>query len=153
MQIRFDYQTRVKTGLALLIFFALLSNQRLLTAWAKFDLSHVGKDDTTLYQNRFDEIRKMLPAHGMVGYSGGGLNYAEYWKSDPTALRNWFLTQYTLAPVVVTLTSNHKLNIINGSAGESKPDSSADEGMTTRDLGNGMKLFDFGNGLRLMSSE
>jgi hypothetical protein len=89
----------------------------------------------------------------MVGYSGGGLNYAEYWKSDPTALRNWFLTQYTLAPVVVTLTSNHKLNIINGNAGERNPDSSAEEGMTTRDLGNGMKLFDFGNGLRLLSSE
>jgi len=150
--VKFDYHSRIRLAIVLIIFFALLSNVRLLLDSMRFDLHQVGHDDVTLYQKRFDVIRGLLPAHGTVGYAGERLNYAEYWKSDAGALRNWFLTQYTLAPLVVSITSNHKLNIINGSAG-TDPESSGNAGLTVRDMGSGMTLFDFGNGLRVVSSE
>jgi hypothetical protein len=119
----------------------------------RFDLRQAGHDDVTLYEKRFDVIRGLLPARGIVGYTGNGLNYQEYWKSDATALRNWFLAQYTLAPVVVSITANHKLNIINGSGAGTDQDSSENGGSTVRDLGSNMKLFSFGNGLRVVISE
>ena len=137
----------------MLLFFPLLSNCRLFINSLKFDLSQVGSDEVTLYQKRFDGIRNLLPVRGTVGYSGDGINQAEYWKSDASALRNWFLAQYTLAPVVVSITSNHKVSIINGGAGGGDLDSSEKVGSTFRDLGNGMKLFDFGNGLKVVVSE
>ena len=146
-----DINTRIRIAIGFIVFFALLSNLRLLLDSTKFDLSQVGHDEITQYQKRFDPIREMLPERGIVGYSGGGLNYAEYWTSDAMALRNWFLTQYTLAPVVVSITPNHRLTIINGSAGGSTD--SANDGLSVRDLGDRMKLFDFGNGLRLLISE
>lgn len=149
----FDYYARIKVAIGLLLFFPLLSNCRLFINSLKFDLSQVGSDEVTLYQKRFDGIRNLLPVRGTVGYSGDGINQAEYWKSDASALRNWFLAQYTLAPVVVSITSNHKVSIINGSAGGGDLDSSEKVGSTFRDLGNGMKLFDFGNGLKVVVSE
>ena len=149
----FDYYARIKVAIGLLLFFPLLSNCRLFINSLKFDLSQVGRDEVTLYQKRFDGIRNLLPVRGTVGYSGDGINQAEYWKSDASALRNWFLAQYTLAPVVVSITSNHKVSIINGSAGGGDLDSSEKVGSTFRDLGNGMKLFDFGNGLKVVVSE
>ena len=149
----FDYYARIRVAIGLLLFFALLSNCRLFIDSLKFDVSKVGRDDVTLYQKRFDGIRNLLPARGIVGYSGDGINEAEYWKSDASALRNWFLAQYTLAPVVVSITSNHKLSIINGSGGGTDADSSENAGSTFRDLGNGMSLFDFGNGLKVVISE
>lgn len=153
ISVSFDYYARIRIGIGLLIFFALLSNFRLFIKSPKFDLSQVGLDDITLYQKRFDGIRGLLPARGTVGYAGDRLNHAEYWESDATALRNWFLTQYTLAPVVVSITPNHKINILNGSGGGTDPDSSEKAGFTARDLGNGTTLFDFENGLRVVISK
>lgn len=148
-----DYHARIRFAIILIIFFALLSNVHLLVDSTKFDLRQAGHDDITLYEKRFDVIRGLLPARGIVGYTGNGLNYQEYWKSDATALRNWFLAQYTLAPVVVSITPNHKLSIINGSGAGIDPDSSEDAGFTVRDLGSNMKLLNFGNGLRVVISE
>jgi len=148
----FDHSVRIKVALGLMIFFALLSSLRLLMDSARFDLSSVGRDDITLYQKRFDPIRRMLPSHGAVGYLGN-VNHARYWTSDATALKNWFLTQYTLAPVVVSISSAHKLTIINSREVSNNPNSSDNGAFTIQDLGNGNKVFDFGNGLKLLSSE
>ena len=145
----FDYYTRLKIVLGLLIFFALLSNFRLLLNARKV-ISEAGPEDyITLYEKRFDVIREMLPRRGTVGYSGEKMNYAEYWKSDAIALQNWFLTQYTLTPLVVSITSNHKLSIINGSDNGQHSSNEA-EGPTIQDLGNDMRLFDFGNGIKVV---
>lgn len=149
--VRFDYAARIRVAIGLMIFFALLSNWRLLMGSAQLDLNFVGHDDITLYQKRFDGIRKRLPEHGIVGYAGGKLDTASYWLSDPSALRNWFLTQYALAPVVVSITPDHKLTIINADA--TNPEPSDYGGFTTQDLGNGYNLFDFGNGVKLVSGK
>jgi hypothetical protein len=149
----FDYYARIRIGIGLLIFFALLSNLQLFINSPKFELNKVGHDDITLYLKRFDAIRGLLPAHGAVGYAGGGLNYAEYWNSDAGALRNWFLTQYALAPVVVSITSNHRISIINSSGGGTDSTPSENAGPNVRDLGNGMTLFDFEDGLKVVVSQ
>ena len=149
----FDYYARIRMGIGFLIFFALLSNFQLFIDSPKFELSQVGRDEITLYQKRFDVIKGMLPARGIVGYAGGGLNYAEYWNSEAAALRNWFLTQYTLAPVVVSITTNRRITIINDSGGGTDSTSSENAGGTVRDLGNGNTLFDFGNGLKVVITQ
>lgn len=149
---RFDYAARARAGLTLIILIALYSNLQMLRASVEFDLSFTGNDDITQYERRFDGIKKMLPTYGTVGYLGG-LTYPRYWLSDPTALRDLYLTQYTLAPVVVSLTAGHKLNLINSSADRTSPDAARDGSFATRDLGNGNTLIDFGNGLMLARSE
>jgi hypothetical protein len=150
---KFDYTTRIRVAVGSLIFFALLSNLRFLKDWVQFDLSFVGHDDVTTYQKRFDRIRPMLPEHGIVGYTGSGLNHAHYELSEPAALHNWFVAQYALAPVVVSITSGHKITIMNGTPDSSDNSPSDARSRNTRDLANGYKLIDFGDGLKLLISD
>ena len=135
----------------MLIFFALLSSlESLINAYKVYGVS--GADYITRYEKRFDEIRGFLPARGIVGYAGEGINYTEYWKSDAVGLQNWFLTQYTLAPLVVSITTNHKLTIINNTQG-GDPIVSENAEVTARDLANGAQMLDFGNGIKLVVTQ
>jgi hypothetical protein len=135
-------------GICLLIFFALLSSlETLINAYKVYGVS--GVDYITRYEKRFDVIREFLPARGIVGYAGQGINSNEYWKSDAVGLQNWFLTQYTLAPLVVSITPNHKVTIINNNEGG---DPENDE-VKARDLGNGARMLDFGNGIKLVVTQ
>jgi hypothetical protein len=149
----FDYTARIRIAIGLLIFFALLSNLRLLRDWVQFDLSFVGHDDITTYQKRFDRIRPMLPEHGIVGYTGIGLNHAHYELSDAGSMKNWFVAQYTLAPVVLSITGGNKITIMNGNPDPTEV-SPPDRGSpAAQDLGNGYKLIDYGDGLKLLTQE
>jgi len=137
-------------GICLLVFFALLSNlESLINGFKIYGVS--GADYITRYEKRFDRIRGYLPARGIVGYAGQGLNYTEYWKSDAVALQSWFLAQYTLTPLVVSITPNHELTIIN-SAEENDPISENAE-VKARDLANGARMLDFGNGIKLVVTQ
>lgn len=149
---RFDHNARVRVGVILFILFALYSNWQVFQGSVEFDLSFVGKDEITQYEKRFDVMRVMLPEHGTVGYAAN-IDYAHYDRSDAAALRDWFLAQYTLAPVMVSITTGHKLTIINYSGAAANADSSDARGLTVKELGSGNRLFDFGNGLRLVSNE
>jgi hypothetical protein len=147
----FDYTARKKIALGMIIFFALFSNYHLLMDWVTSDLSLLRSDNITQYQKRFDRIRPMLPERGEVGFLGLNLNHDRYWESDAGTLRDWFLTQYTLAPLIVAITPNHRLVIINRGFDGISPDSP--DNATVQDLGNGNKVRDFGNGLKLLTSE
>jgi hypothetical protein len=94
----------------------------------------------------------MLPEHGVVGYTGG-LNQAHYELSDPTAMRNWFVAQYALAPLVVSIRGGSKITIMNGNPDPTDSSSSETGGPITKDIGNGYKLIDFGDGLKLLTQE
>jgi hypothetical protein len=59
-------------------------------------------DDVTRYERRFDDIRDHLPARGTVGYH-----------ADNNASAEYYLTQYTLAPIIVAHTSDHPLVVGN----------------------------------------
>jgi hypothetical protein len=123
----------------------------MLSTWAQFDLSFVGNDEITLYQRRFDGVRGMLPSNGVVGYVGDPLKL-EDGSPNPVALRNWYLAQYTLAPVVLSSSQGHRLFIMNKSA---PPDSASlgNGGFTIQELGFGNKVLDFGNGVKLLVNE
>jgi len=148
-----DYTNRIRVAIGLLIFFALISNLRLLRDWAQFDLSFVGHDDVTTYQKRFDRIRPMLPEHGIVGYTGAGLNHAHYELSDVVAMKNWFVAQYALAPIVLSIKGGNKITIINGNPDPTDSSSPDGASLVAKDLGNGYKLIDYGGGLKLLIQE
>jgi hypothetical protein len=145
-----DYRTRIQIAIGCIIFFALLSSVRLLVEADPLHPTPIGHDDITLNEKRFDVLRSMLPSRGEVGYTGGNLNHAAYWESDATALKDWFVAQYTLAPLVVAITPGHKIHIVNNSLDNT---ASKDAGLKTQNLGSGNKLLDFGNGIKLVTSE
>lgn len=148
---KFDYTARVRAGIILIIVFALYSNLQMLLGSVQFDLSFVGNDDITQYERRFDEVRKMLPRHGAVGYTGDALNNADG-SPNAVALRNWYLAQYTVAPVVLSTLPGHRLFLINRNT-DVNSDPSPKGGFTIQELGFGNKILDFGNGVKLLSSE
>src|SRR6266446_2947302 len=89
--INFNYPTRAKLALFLLVSSFLLSSLHLLMRTITFDLSFVGNDEITLYEKRFENLRKMLPSQGVVTYLDDNKNFKEY-----------YLTQYTLAPLILS---------------------------------------------------
>ena len=147
----FDYPARVRVGVTLMILLALYSNLQLLSTWWQFDLSFVGNDEITLYEKRFDGVRAMLPPNGVVGYVGDPVKL-EDGSPNGAALRNWFLAQYALAPVVLSSSQGHRLFVMNKNA-PPNPAPLGKGGFTIQELGFGNKLLDFGNGVKLMINE
>jgi len=148
---KFDYIARVRAGIILIVLFALYSNSQLLLG-SVFDLSLVSNDDVTLYVSRFDGVKKMLPSYGVIGYVGDA-RYNADGSLNGGAMRNWYLAQYTLAPVVLSTEGGHGLFLINTSPDGSDPDSLEEGGYTVQDLGFGNKILNFGNGVKLMRNE
>jgi hypothetical protein len=149
---KFDYIARVRTGIILIVVFALYSNWQLLLGTVRFDLSFVGNDDITLYQRRFDGVRKMLPPYGVVGYVGDARNNADG-SLNAVAMRNWYLAQYTLAPVVLSHEPGQRLVLMNKSPDATESTGPEAGGFTVQDFGFGNKILDFGNGVKLLRNE
>jgi hypothetical protein len=147
----FDYTARVRVGVTLMILLALYANLQMLSTWVQFDLSFVGNDEITLYEKRFDVVRGMLPPNGVVGYVGDPLKL-EDGSLNGAALRNWYLAQYALAPVVLSSSQGHRLFVMNKSA-PPNPAPLGNGGFTIQELGFGNKVLDFGNGVKLMINE
>jgi hypothetical protein len=139
----FDYDTRVKTGIILIIALALLSNVRALLDWIDFDFSFIGHDDISKFETKFEGVKSKLPANGIVGF-----------RSDhPEDLAQYYLTQYTLAPVVVARIPGQKyvlslkrddLNVSEEYSGQS---------FSVSTPGKDFKMFDYHNGIRLIRNE
>jgi hypothetical protein len=69
------------------------------------------------------------------------------------AMRNWYLAQYTLAPVVLSTEPGHRLFLMNKSAGATDSGPLEEGGFTVQDLGAGHKILNFGNGVKLLQNE
>ncbi len=92
---RLRASTRLRIGASLLILFALLAEVRLLRKALRQPRPLVGNDDISLYEGRFEDVKKLLPSHGTVGYVSDG-------KLDGMAdYDSLYLTQYVLSPRVV----------------------------------------------------
>jgi hypothetical protein len=137
--VKFDYQSRVRVGIVLLIAFAVLSNLELLTTWVQTDLSFIGQDDVTQFEQRFGEIKKRLPDKGVVGY-------ANSYESD---LRQFFLTQYTLTPRVLSLEPGLPLYVRHVRTDTTSSQFNDGE-FSVAEYEEGMKVFDFHNGIQLV---
>src|SRR5215208_5549395 len=68
-------------------------------------LSKSPPDNVTLHEMRLAELRKRLPARGVVGYVADDPDGAE----TTRAWRRFATTQYSLAPVILERTTAHEL--------------------------------------------
>ena len=145
----FAYSTRVRVGIVLILFFALLSSYQLLALNVRFDFNFVGRDEVTENEKRFDKIREALPAHGVVGYWPNGVptTFEQLQFGNTADLTHWFLTQYALAPVIVSPTPGHELIIGNYPTyvafellGQKPTMTGADDGDQVADFGHGLFL-------------
>lgn len=147
---KFAYSILVRVSIVTLVLVALYSNVKLFYERVQPDLSFVGKDPITLYEQRFEKVKNRLPSTGVIGYMGEGQQGSlDDTKSDGASLYNWYLTQYTLAPLVISPRPGHKLFIINGRANIPESDM-PERGYTLMDMGNGEKILDFGNGIKVV---
>lgn len=140
---KFDYATRVKVGIILIILFALLSSVRLLKQIPTFNPKFMGRDEITLYERRFEGLKKMLPPHGVVGYITA--KEGELVAADGESIKEYHLTQYALSPLVVVNTIECPLVVGNFYDVSINP-----EIYTNRNL---ILLKDFGDGVMLFKNE
>ncbi|HEX7313132.1 MAG TPA: hypothetical protein VF297_04400 [Pyrinomonadaceae bacterium] len=68
-------------------------------------LSKEPTDRITLHETRLAELRKRLPARGVVGYVSDDFGGAE----TPQSWRRFATTQYSLAPLILERTTTHEL--------------------------------------------
>ncbi len=127
-----------KTGLALLISFALLSNLHWLLQGA-FDPDFPRRDRISQYERRFEGLKKILPPHGVVGYLSD--RQAQDIRFDDRTIE-FYLTQYALAPLIVTYSAERELVIGNFGTSRVDPEIFKERNLTlARDFGNGVMLF------------
>lgn len=131
----FDYPSRLTLGILFLAFFSILSSWGQFAANLKeFDpeLSLSTHDGVSLYEQRFTEVKKMLPEQGVVGY----------FSDTPADSAEFFLTQYALSPLIVDKSQPHELVIGNFANRNLDPKMLTYMSLNVRaDFGNGVKLF------------
>ena len=96
------FPLRRKVGISILVLFVLATNFVLVRdAHRRFQESK-DKDQITLYQTRFAELRRVLKPAGVVGYISDAAPESKGYRG------NFYLTQYALAPVIVTMETNRQ---------------------------------------------
>ena len=122
--------SKTKAGILLFVFCCLLSTGRMV--FESLTLRQSSYDDVAkLSDQRFSALKTRLPASGVVGYIG---------HSGDSAIRDYYLTQYALAPLVVDLSPNHPIVVGNF------------PGPTPSAIPQNLRLVeDFGNGVMLLS--
>lgn len=116
---------RVLVSTILLVVFCLGSSWRVWIDLQRFQARGPDyRDQMTLYEDRFQEVREQLPERGIVGYRAVGLqatnlgdrfacdmaNGKTYYFHPKTA---YFWAQYALAPVIASDTNDAPLIIEN----------------------------------------
>jgi len=134
------HPTRVKIGLLLIALFASVSQLQALRSARVAYRSLSRPDEVTLYEVRLRELKRALPARGVVGYVSDSTGDAERPDSDQgrRAFKRYLLTQYALVPVVVVRSVNADLVVgdFESSDGFRPPGFTA-----VRDFGKGVVLF------------
>ena len=135
------YSIEAKIGIAAVILFALISNWNLVKQEGKFDPKQIGRDNISLYDKRFDGLRKILPSHGIVGYISDR-PITDYSKmADAALIAQYYLVQYAVAPVLVDDSIERKLVI--GNFHQPNVSLPKEKKFTVlKDFGNGVVLFE-----------
>jgi len=90
---------------------------------------------SSLSDERFAELKKVLPQRGVVGYVGEG-------GGTSSAVGSYYLTQYALAPLIVDYSQMHPLVIGN-----------FPHAVPAQLPGNLQLMHDFGNGVLLLAGK
>ncbi|MFH0796998.1 MAG: hypothetical protein V2A65_08095 [Candidatus Omnitrophota bacterium] len=136
-------QAWAKLVLLLLILSALVSSLRLLYYTSRLP-KVPGKDEVTLLEKRLEELKKVLPPKGVVGYiTDTEVNFSPpYSPEDVIRVKNHLLTQYSLAPVIVAKDQNHGLVVGVFENPKIDPDLFVNQGFrVVQNFGNGVVLF------------
>ena len=105
---------RVMVGMFLIVLVPLLSNIELMEnstmCFRKLGVKYrLGKDYISRNEKRFDELKKLLPVRGVIGYiyeRGRGRVFVK-------AERKFLLTQYSMAPLIIVRSDKYDLVIGN----------------------------------------
>jgi hypothetical protein len=131
---------RLILGIILLISCTLFSNLSSLRGTAQTNLDFMGHDDVTLFERRLDPVKPRLSNSRMIRFALGQSNEGR---------RNFFLTQYVLAPIVVVESQGPKTVIYVVPNYDTEVDGLNDIGCTTYEHGDGTKILDFHNGIKI----
>jgi hypothetical protein len=134
-------RTRTRIALLVILLYAGASTARWVKRGAESP-ARVAQDEISTYERRFDDLRKMLPPRGVVGYLGhpepiGGAPR----EANAAALlhfRRYLLAQYSLAPLLLIESTEPDFVIGNFDPGVTVP---ATAGLrVVRDFGDGLVL-------------
>ena len=126
----------------LILLFVLSSQVKLFRAAKPFDFSSADAGDRRIitHERRLAQLKKELPAHGIVGYVTDV--EAEGLTTDATAAREFFFTRYVLAPLIVVNSTDPELVIGNFRGAFPETLNSGERKLTVlRDFGDGIFLF------------
>jgi len=100
----------------------------------------MGHDDVTLFERRLDPVKPRLSDSRMIRFALGQSNEGR---------RNFFLTQYVLAPIVVIESPGPRTVIYVVPNYNTEVDGPNDIGCTIYENSNGTKTLDFHNGIQI----
>jgi hypothetical protein len=115
---------------------ALLSSFRLLLeAWGQYAIMADQPQSVPAFIARFDEFKKAVPKAGTIGYVTDEVR-------DPnTAIAEYYVTQYALAPLVVENTyTNQRFVVANFHKATPEADLAKRGLALVQDFGNGVEL-------------
>jgi hypothetical protein len=129
-------------GLAIVIAAAVYSSLRTLEL---SNLSIVESANVPSYEKRFEALRKILPQHGVIGYTSDESNPAGY-----------YLANYALSPILLEQGDGPRIFIVNRTRDATTPDAAYDAahagGYTVRRTPDAT-VYDFGRGLMLVERD
>ena len=106
----FIHSTRIKIAITVLVLSALFSSMNLLRKQiVSFSRQVVGQDFASVKVKRYRGIKDALPPYGVVGYLSNVR--AESMFDNNAKMAGYFAAQYTLAPVVISYSTDEKLVI------------------------------------------
>lgn len=137
----------------MLIALALIASAQMAYRAARLEIeSRVARESTagapdrvSRHEVRLADLREVLPARGVVGYATDGRVGQGFANLD--ALQDYFMTQYSLAPIIVL--SNLEADLIVGNFSETRPDLAE---LNREGREGGLQLLqDFGGGVVLFT--
>jgi hypothetical protein len=121
--------TRATYGIFLFVFCSVLSTARILVDSP--NPAHIVSDHISgRSDERFVALKSRLPEYGVVGYIGD---------SGPSAIPDYYLAEYALAPLVLDRSPDHQL--VLGNYPSSMPPEIPPTLRLIQDFGNGVLLF------------
>jgi len=129
----FDYASRVKVTLGLLMLLLFVSDLYCVFSQDLFNVPAIYSDQVSVYQKRFESLKQALPRRALLGYIG---------HRDPQARKRYYLTQYALAPLVVANTDTLPVIVGDFPDLDSARLSRKNNGLVlVQEFGNGVQLF------------
>jgi hypothetical protein len=129
-------------GIILIAVFSVTANVQLFRAAYTTPHPPSGQDAVSLYDKRFDELRKDLPKDARIGYITDLPPQNILTLANPSAIQALYMAQYSLAPVIVDIGAARTLVVGNFFIPRDLTYEISDHKLSLiKDYGNGVFLF------------